>query len=54
MKKDRDLERAQVWLSKAQDDLLWAEDTLEHKRFSGVCFLTQQATEKKPQGISFL
>lgn len=36
---DRFEELAKTWLDRARDDLLWAKDTLDDKRFSGVCFL---------------
>lgn len=53
MKKNRPRELAEIWLEKAKDDLLWAKDTFEDKRFSGVCFLTQQAVEKTLKAYLF-
>jgi len=53
MKKDRFLELAEIWLNQAKDDLSWAKDTLDDKRYSGVCFLTQQAAEKALKAYLF-
>ena len=44
--KDRFEELADLWFRKGQDDLLWAKETLEHGRYGGACFLSQQAAEK--------
>ena len=34
------------WLRQAEDDLLWAKDTLEKKRYAQACFTAQQVGEK--------
>jgi len=40
-------------VSQAQDDLLWAQETLEHGRYGGACFLSQQAAEKALKAYLF-
>ena len=51
--KDRFEELADLWFRKAQDDLLWARETLEHERYGGACFLSQQAAEKALKAYLF-
>lgn len=46
-------ETALLWLTKANDDLLWAQDSLESKHFAGVCFLSQQIAEKALKAYLF-
>ncbi len=38
--------RAYDWFKQAQNDLLWAEDTLKTQRWAQVCFIAQQIAEK--------
>lgn len=38
--------RANDWFKQAQNDLLWAEDTLKAGLFAQVCFIAQQIAEK--------
>lgn len=45
--------RAEDWLRQAQDDLLWAQDTLEAGRFAQACFSAQQVAEKALKSIAF-
>jgi len=44
---------AEVWLAKANDDILWAEDSLRTGHFAGVCFLAQQIVEKTLKAYLF-
>ena len=41
------------WLRQAEDDLLWAKDTLERKRYAQVCFSAQQVGEKALKALAF-
>ena len=50
---DRFEELAKTWFDRAQDDFLWAQDTLDDERFSGVCFLCQQSAEKALKSYLF-
>lgn len=49
----RSKELAKLWLEKAYEDILWAKDSLEDKHFAGVCFLSQQASEKALKAYLF-
>lgn len=37
---------SQLWLAKANDDLLWAKATVKDKFYSSACFVSQQVAEK--------
>lgn len=50
---DRFDELASAWLTKAEDDLAWAKDTLGDNRFGSVCFLCQQVAEKALKSYLF-
>lgn len=45
--------RALDWLAQAQDDLLWARDTLKSGHFAQACFVCQQAAEKAIKALAF-
>lgn len=50
---ERTKEIADVWLAKAQEDILWARDSFEDGHYSGVCFLSQQAAGKALKAYLF-
>ena len=41
------------WLRQAEDDLLWAKDTLKQKRYAQACFTAQQVGEKALKALAF-
>ncbi len=45
--------RAWDWLRQAEDDLLWARDTLKAGRYSQTCFAAQQVAEKALKALAF-
>jgi HEPN domain-containing protein len=45
-------DRADDWLRQAQDDLLWAEDTLKAGRWAQACFAAQQVAEKALKSVA--
>lgn len=53
MKNDRFVELSKLWLQRANDDILWANDSFATKHFSGVCFLSQQIAEKALKAYLF-
>lgn len=46
------MNRAIDWLRQAEDDFLWAEDTLKSSRFAQACFICQQCAEKALKAIA--
>lgn len=40
------MDSSQVWITQAEEDLLWAEASLREKVWRGACFAAQQAAEK--------
>jgi len=40
------------WLRQAEDDLLWAKDTLELQRYAQACFTAQQVGEKALKALA--
>jgi len=46
------MNRALDWLRQAEDDLLWANDTLKAKRFAQACFVCQQCGEKALKAVA--
>ncbi len=46
--------RAKDWFRQAENDLLWAYDTLNAKRFSQACFIAQQIGEKSLKALAYL
>jgi len=40
------------WLRQAEDDLLWAKDTLELQRYAQACFTAQQVGEKALKSLA--
>lgn len=40
------------WLRQAEDDLLWAKDTLEQKRCAQACFTSQQVGKKAVKALA--
>lgn len=46
------MNRAKDWFSQAENDLLWAEDTLKAKRFAQACFVAQQVAEKALKALA--
>lgn len=53
MKKDRFDELALIWFKKAEDDVLWAEDSFKTGHFGAVCFICQQTAEKALKAFLF-
>ncbi len=45
-------DRADDWLRQAENDLLWAEDTLRAGRYAQACFAAQQAAEKALKAVA--
>jgi HEPN domain-containing protein len=46
--------RAGDWLKQAENDLLWAGDTLKAEKFAQACFVAQQASEKALKALAYL
>jgi len=46
-------QRARDWFNQAQQDYLWAQDSLTSGHFYGVCFLAQQIAEKCLKAVAF-
>lgn len=46
--------RAKDWYRQAENDLLWAYDTLNAGRFSQACFIAQQIGEKSLKALAYL
>lgn len=44
--------RAMDWLKQAENDLLWAKDTLTSKHYAQACFICQQVAEKSLKSIA--
>ena len=44
--------RAHDWFSQAEDDLLWARDTLKSRHYAQACFVCQQAAEKAIKSLA--
>jgi len=44
--------RALDWLRQAQNDLLWAKDTLSSERYAQACFAAQQVAEKALKAVA--
>lgn len=44
--------RAHDWLLQAEDDLIWAKDSLKSKHFSQTCFICQQVAEKALKAVA--
>ncbi len=40
------------WLRQAEDDLLWAKNTLEMERYAQACFTAQQVGEKALKSLA--
>lgn len=40
------MDRASIWLTQAQEDLLWARASLKERILRGACFAAQQSAEK--------
>ena len=53
MKPDRYSELSMLWISRAKDDLSWANDSFDDKHYGGVCFLSQQIAEKSLKAYLF-
>src|SRR4051812_21832209 len=49
----RAMNRAPDWLRQAEDDFLWAKDTLASGRFAQACFVCQQCAEKALKALAF-
>lgn len=45
--------RAADWLKQAQNDYLWAQDTLRCQRFAQCCFICQQIAEKALKATAY-
>jgi len=48
------MHRAKDWFSQAQNDLLWAEDTLKAGRYAQACFVAQQVAEKALKSLALV
>jgi len=46
--------RAKDWFRQAENDLLWAYDTLKAGRFAQACFISQQIGEKTLKALAYL
>ena len=46
-------ELAEKWLSKAKEDLLWAEASFKDDFYASACFVTQQVAEKSLKAYLF-
>lgn len=44
--------RAFDWLAQAENDLLWARDTLSAGRYAQACFVSQQVSEKALKSLA--
>lgn len=40
------MDKAKLWITQAEEDLLWAEASLREKILRGTCFAAQQSAEK--------
>ncbi|MFW5808795.1 MAG: HEPN domain-containing protein [Spirochaetota bacterium] len=45
--------RAKDWFRQAQNDYLWAEDTLRCGRYAQCCFVCQQIAEKSLKAVAY-
>ena len=45
--------RAHDWYKQAENDFLWARDTLANGRFAQVCFICQQVAEKSLKAVAY-
>ncbi len=45
--------RALDWLKQAENDLIWATDTLKDKHFAQACFVSQQVGEKSLKALAY-
>jgi HEPN domain-containing protein len=43
----------EAWLKEAEQDALWAKDSLEHGYFSRTCFIAQQIGEKSLKALAY-
>lgn len=43
----------QAWLKEAEQDILWAKDSLQHDHFSRTCFIAQQIGEKSLKALAY-
>lgn len=46
--------RAHDWLRQAENDFLWAKDTLTGGKYAQVCFICQQVAEKSLKAVAYL
>ena len=46
------MSRAPDWFRQAENDLLWADDTLAAGRFAQACFVAQQVCEKSLKALA--
>ena len=47
-----EMDRSSDWFAQAQDDLLWARDTLQAGRWAQACFVCQQVGEKALKALA--
>lgn len=45
--------RAYDWYKQAQNDFLWAQDTLAGEKYAQACFICQQVAEKSLKAIAY-
>jgi HEPN domain-containing protein len=48
------MSRFQDWMNQAENDLLWAEHSIQGGFFSQTCFIAQQASEKALKAYCFV
>lgn len=46
--------RARDWLKQAENDMLWANDTLRAGHYAQACFVAQQVCEKALKALAYL
>ncbi len=46
-------ERYLSWLKQAENDLVWAQDSLKHSHFAQTCFVAQQIAEKALKALAY-
>ena len=44
--------RARDWYRQAENDFLWAKDTLANEKYAQVCFICQQVAEKSLKAVA--
>ena len=50
----KNMNRAKDWFSQAENDYLWAKDTLKSGRYAQACFVAQQVSEKALKALALM